>query len=249
MQCIKCGREIPDGELFCSACAAGPSAPKRTPSPKRVSHAAEPPRKNAPALRGRGKLIAAVVVLSLLLAMVLAYVGYDLLVFNQKKTNLVVREADLTLRESEQEEREQELAEAQKAVEDANAQIADLQTQIEELNTKMAGSESDFYQSQYDQKLEMTQLAGENETLYSMVEELENKNDSLQAQLTVANNRAAAREEKANFLDTYAVFVENDGTSYYHNYSCASFKKKSFWVYSRKLAESYGYTACPSCGG
>ena len=26
MQCIKCGREIPDGELFCSDCASGPAS-------------------------------------------------------------------------------------------------------------------------------------------------------------------------------------------------------------------------------
>ena len=44
-------------------------------------------------------------------------------------------------------------------------------------------------------------------------------------------------------------FVENDGTDYYHNYSCSYFKKQSYWAYSVNLAIARGYTACPYCGG
>ena len=58
-----------------------------------------------------------------------------------------------------------------------------------------------------------------------------------------------ALSEKLAWIDAYVVYVENDGTNYYHNYDCENFKKSSFWVYNRKLAENKGYTACPICGG
>ena len=50
-------------------------------------------------------------------------------------------------------------------------------------------------------------------------------------------------------MDTYVVFVENDKSGLYHRYDCAAFARKSFWAYSRKLAENNGYHACPSCIG
>ena len=45
------------------------------------------------------------------------------------------------------------------------------------------------------------------------------------------------------------LFVNNDDSDLYHKYDCSSFTKADFWAYSRKLAENYGYTACPNCGG
>lgn len=44
MQCIKCGREIPDGELFCEACASGPAKPKEL---EKAASAATPRAKKA----------------------------------------------------------------------------------------------------------------------------------------------------------------------------------------------------------
>ena len=54
---------------------------------------------------------------------------------------------------------------------------------------------------------------------------------------------------KADFMDSYVVFVNNNGTGYYHRYDCGNFTRSNFWAYSRKLAENYGYTPCPVCGG
>ena len=50
-------------------------------------------------------------------------------------------------------------------------------------------------------------------------------------------------------MDSYVVFVNNDGTGLYHRYDCGTFLKSNFWAYSRKLAQNNGYTACPVCGG
>ena len=59
----------------------------------------------------------------------------------------------------------------------------------------------------------------------------------------------AALQQKSAFFDAHVAFVENDGTEYYHNYSCSYFKKQSYWAYSVNLAIARGYTACPYCGG
>ena len=51
------------------------------------------------------------------------------------------------------------------------------------------------------------------------------------------------------FMDSYVVFIEDDGTGNYHRYDCGKFSKKNFWAYSRKLAERQGYTPCAQCFG
>ena len=54
---------------------------------------------------------------------------------------------------------------------------------------------------------------------------------------------------KSKFMDSYVVFVENDGSGLYHKYGCDDFAQTSFWAYSRKLAEANGYKPCPRCFG
>ena len=46
--CIKCGKEIPDGELFCAECSLNPGA---APSRPRPSAAAQPGRMQTPVRR------------------------------------------------------------------------------------------------------------------------------------------------------------------------------------------------------
>ena len=123
----------------------------------------------------------------------------------------------------------------------------ELQEQIRALQEQLAGAESTYYQNQSDQAVELVYLASENETLYDTVQDLESQLTILESQLAAATGKVQYLQGKSDFLDTYAVFVENDGTNYYHTYNCNKFLKESFWIYSRKLAENYGFTPCPSC--
>ena len=59
----------------------------------------------------------------------------------------------------------------------------------------------------------------------------------------------AQLQNKADLMDSYVVFVEDDGTGLYHKYDCPRFVQRSFWAYSRKLAEKNHYTPCPDCFG
>jgi len=56
-------------------------------------------------------------------------------------------------------------------------------------------------------------------------------------------------KKKADFLDSYIVFVQDDSTNYFHSYDCPKFTNSTFWAHNRALAKSHGYHACPSCGG
>ena len=71
--------------------------------------------------------------------------------------------------------------------------------------------------------------------------------------LTATNEELASSNRlflsKSKFMDSYVVFVENDGSGLYHKYGCDDFAQTSFWAYSRKLAEANGYTPCPHCFG
>ena len=109
MQCIKCGREIPDGELFCEACASGPAKPKElekaasaaTPRAKkavrRAASVAHQPRQG----RQRNNLPGVVVTLCILLVAACSLIGYGLLSYRSVRAQFLVREADLTLREND----------------------------------------------------------------------------------------------------------------------------------------------------
>ena len=278
MNCIKCGREIPDGELFCVACSMAPEPPepvkpaKGTQKPK---GAARPQAKGAEAkaLHGNGariqpkgtaakgssgerrtrtskKLVAALVIVSLLLAASVTYLavsqGRVLLARRQLRT----KEADLILRETSLEDLESARDELTRQLEEAKASIAELEGQIEDLERQLNESQSSVSQSQYDmtsQQQEMDLLTQENADLLTEIEGLESdlaKVNSQVSQLTAAN---ATYSAKANFMDTYVVFVNNDGSKLYHSYDCSEFRRDSFWAYSRKLAESNGYSPCPKC--
>ena len=102
-------------------------------------------------------------------------------------------------------------------------------------------------------------LRGRREEKRRLVDEnadVATQSEALNAQLSKLNSRVstlqdsnAALQQKSAFFDAHVAFVENDGTDYYHNYSCSYFKKQSYWAYSINLAIARGYTACPYCGG
>ena len=257
MQCIKCGREISDGELFCEACASGPAKPKElekaasaaTPRAKkavrRAASVAHQPRQG----RQRNKLTGVVVTLCILLVAACSLIGYGLLSYRSVRAQFLLRETDLTLRENDLTKKEEALKEQQEELREARAEIEALQEQIAALKEQLSGAENTYYQNQSDQKLELLYLANENETLYDTVKDLESQITVLESQLAASSGKVTYLQAKSDFLDTYAVFVENDGTNYYHTYNCNKFQKQSFWIYSRKLAENYGFDPCPSCCG
>lgn len=90
------------------------------------------------------------------------------------------------------------------------------------------------------QYINTQELKAEISDLESQVKNKQSIIDSLQSQ--VWDN-----EELVDFVDNYVVFVEDDGTNYYHKYECYRFKGDYFWAFNIEAARDKGYKACPYC--
>lgn len=262
MYCLRCGREIPDGELFCRSCAQTPiarqdaadkQAPPRTPAAAARPAAPKRPAQPQAAVPRRRRRLIVPLILSLLLCAGLAAECWHL--YHQmsiQRANYRVKEANLTLRENELSGLEDDCEAARAELETAQAELVARDAEIETLQMTIREHESAMSQSEYDfseaQKTIET-LTAENEALTAELDSQMQDAAAVQSQLDSLTSRYELVRAKADFMDTYVVFVNNDGSGLYHSYSCANFTKSSFWAYSRKLAENYGFTACPVCGG
>lgn len=271
MNCIKCGKEIPDGELFCVECSLNAAVPllegngagERYPAPKGrmqtprpVKRAAPQPMGPMPEVRRSGKGVKrALVIVSLLLALSLGFLVWQYGKIGFQRARLMAREDGLELRERALEDLYNQIDELTLQQETLEKTIADRDLRIQELQTQLAGSQSSQSQSEYDLTTKQTELDGlmlENQQLHQVTLELEEQIDQLTEEkktLEAALEAAADYKAKADFMDNYVVFVENNGMGYYHTYDCEDFTRSNFWAYSRKLAEFNGYKPCPVCGG
>lgn len=265
-RCIKCGRDIPDGELFCIECSLNPGSSlfeeprqqERPAPPKGRMQTPRPVRRTAPApvaaarpekksSRNTG-LKAALTIVSLLLVLVLGFIGWQYRSLKVERTRLETKEADMLLREKEKEELELQLNDLNLQIESLNQVISEKDDEIQRLRTQLSGSQSSQSQSEYDlttAQAELERLEEENKQLLLLEEELEADIKALTEALTAAE----PYKVKAEFMDNYVVFVENNDSRVYHTYDCEEFSRSNFWAYSRKLAESNGFGPCPICKG
>lgn len=283
--CIKCGRPVPDGELFCEACNLNPgdldldalSGKKPAPRPQtsqpqgRMKAPVKQPPKPRPAsqpVRVKTKapagLVAALWIVSILALVASALALYQLSSTQSHRTALRLRQSQLEEQEAYYAQVEQELAQLTGQLDQAQATLQAQEAQIRQLEAGINDAQSSASQSQYDistKEAALEKAAAENARLTATVEALETEKEGLTQTLeelgksveelkkTVSDLTAQNKllTQKADFMDAYVVFVENDKTGLYHRYGCAAFAQKSFWAYSRKLAESNGYSPCPVC--
>ncbi len=275
MNCIKCGREIPDGSFFCPECAQKEAekqideAPKssRAPLEKPQAPVSPAPKGEAPShaakSSGMGFWIAIAAISALLLLFVILYLS------GRSKMNKTVaayriREANLALQEDELKDLQKENGDLQEKVivlqeqiDEKEKLIADMKNQLHEHEVAGAQTEyditaaqkkiEDLEKSKTELQTQLTDLQKEMDELSKAAKENEEKLKEAEESLKKAEEDREESEEKAKFLDNYVVFVNNDGSEYYHKYDCSQFAKSNFWAYSRKLAESNGYRPCPDC--
>ena len=303
MYCIKCGREVADGELFCDTCSNRTEEKKPEPEERQPERIQEKPPIRQPQQKAPVKatpkkkfniLLIPMILFALITvaACILVYRFYNEM--NITKNTYRVKEANLVSQINELEALQKELEEKTLALQTAEAEAAELEQTVTELELMIATLEGSASQGAYDTaaaQQTITRLEGEKEDLNEQIEELEGDNEELAesieklgesieelteemqgleedlqlAQVELEEKETEIEElneeietlnadlkkanEKATFMDSYVVFVNNDDSDLYHKYDCSRFTKADFWAYSRKLAENYGYTACPNCGG
>ena len=271
-QCIKCGAEIPEGELFCLECSLNPGSslfdnPKssdrhslpigrmQTPQPakrKPVQSQIQTVRIVEKKKAGVGTVLT-IMILILLLA---ASVGFQLWQYGDiqaEKNRLRTKDADLSLRQTEIDNLYDQLEELTTQLDEANLSLKIKDQEIQDLNNKLTSLQQSV-QNQGEQDLndiqkELKSLQLEKDQLNILVDDLDKQIERLLDDREQLEDEMAAYQAKADFLDNYVVFVENNGSNLYHTYDCDDFTKSNFWAYSRKLAESQGFNPCPTCKG
>lgn len=254
--CIKCGRQIPEGELFCLECSMNPGSSlfqetrlpptgrMQTPVPrKKVSAAPAAVKERKQKQKKHTGLKLAFALVSILLVLVVGFVAWQYEDIQMERTRLETKEADLLLREKEKEELTQELEQANTRLEELQQTLAEQEAEIQNLQAQSEASQ--IPPDPLTDWSELARLEEENKQLLLLEEELEAQIKTLTATL----EETKTHREKAAFLDQYVVFVVDNGSNVYHTYDCARFSKKNFWAYSRKLAENKGYEPCSTCGG
>lgn len=247
--CIKCGRNIPAGELFCTQCSKSPviaelgaASPRPVPQKKTVPPKAVPQRpvpvqtKKKPAGH-KG----AVVALSAALVLVLGLFLWQQIGLQAEKNRARTMQEEAQRQFLTLEQAQEDLETAQADLEKLEQTIKIKDEEIRELTEQLADSRSSQNQGAYD----LSNMEKELADLQKEYDTLKEEHD-LMAQAVEA---AAKYKDKAAFLDKYVVFVMNDGSNRYHTYDCESFTHSNFWTYSPKLAEAQGFKPCPKCIG
>lgn len=270
--CIKCGRPVADGELFCAECDRNPDGivtepPRRTQTgrmqtPVKQAPGTVPQQRTAPAAyvqpeQQKPRLLGALIFVSVVAVLALAIAGILLTGRQKQRASLRLRESELEEREQYMDTLEQENEQLRTELSDAETTIWGQSSRIEELERSVDSAESSASQSQYDlsaQQAQLERLQQENDTLHrenddllAEKDKLETENETLSEEKEKLEKTSEEYEQKVNFMDSHVVFVENDGSNRYHRYDCPYFTQRSFWAYSKKLAESRGYDPCPYC--
>lgn len=257
-QCIKCNRSIPDGELFCAQCSKLPVIAElndttvrsssrtsgRAAAPRRQTSGQTPVRKQAPHAaaekkKSSGKTKAVIVCLSVLLVLSLGALVWQQSSLTVEENRLRTRQEQIERERARMEQTETTLAETKLELQMLEQTLKEKELEIKTLSAQLADSKSTQNQGQYD----LTQMKAELETLQEEYNTMKEDYD----RMVQAVEAAAGYKEKAEFLDKYVVFVEDNGTRYYHCYDCEDFTQTSFWTYSPKLAQAQGFKACPKC--
>ena len=251
MNCIRCGRRNAEGKTIYDECAGvvveplpdSPytslhiALPKRTDQPRPARKPVEQPEKKRPRSRRYHRMVRAIVSLALVCAVLAgccAFGVYYYLTHYQRDRNRLRVQAE-----------ELDLAAAQEELASQARSIDRLEQQV---NTyQMRGAQNE--QSLRELQEENLRLVDENADYATQIDALNAQLSKLNSRVSTLQDSNAALQQKSAFFDAHVAFVENDGTDYYHNYSCSYFKKQSYWAYSINLAIARGYTACPYCGG
>lgn len=159
MYCLRCGREIPDGELFCAACAKQPiekHQPERrereTVKVQEIKNVAPAPQREEEKEKKRNKLLLPFLFLCLLVVALGAFTVYSYHTLNLQKANYRVREANLALRESELSDLQKNYDTAVAELNAAETAMSEKDQTIQDLEKEIRDWESAASQSEYERR-------------------------------------------------------------------------------------------------
>ena len=141
MNCIKCGREIPEGQMFCQECKLPtmpvPAEPAPVPKVKKPrTKKKKKHKKKFDLAKTVRRMSIALTVVSILFAGLCAIVALELNSFLSRKEDLRQREASVTLREKEADNRDARIAELEQTVTQLEEELVTAQKAMDFLQSK-----------------------------------------------------------------------------------------------------------------
>ena len=133
MNCIRCGREIPEGEMLCSVCKLPPVTvlpDEAQPAPSKKQRGAKDPKQKKKKREASPKVVrrlslALFIAVALLLACAAAlYFRYDS--YTERVDDLRVREASVALREKEADNRDNQISDLTQERDKLKAELEEL---------------------------------------------------------------------------------------------------------------------------
>ena len=205
MYCIKCGREVADGELFCASCSNQPGNAEQTqeikqperkqPETQQTRNIAQQ-KKPEPRKKGMNVLLIPLVLVCLLLAAA-CFCVYDFYnTMNVTKANYRVKEANLAARESELGNMQEDLDAALLATSTAEATVEAQKETIAELREQITALEGNASQGSYDAtsaQQTIDRLTQEKTALEDQITELEQENETLTEEKAEADRQIHCR--------------------------------------------------------
>ncbi len=241
--CIKCGRNVPAGELFCAQCSKSPVIAELGMSGSRPSSQKRSAPRPAPAVvqtkKQPSKRPWLTWVLALALVLVTGLFLWQQIGLQAEKNRARTLQDEAQRQIHDLTEAQEGLAAAEKELEKLEQALKIKDEEIKELTEQLADSRSSQNQGAYD----LSNMEKELNSLQEEYDALKEEHDLM----VEAVEAAAKYKDKATFLDKYVVFVMNDGSKRYHTYDCDLFTHSNFWTYSPKLAEAQGFKACTEC--
>ncbi len=230
MKCLRCGTELKDTAVFCPDCSKVTSVPlhssaylnKKIVLPKRKpSQSIKKPEGKRPDKKQR-KAGGWILLSALLLLVAGLFLIQGVYIYDQKEQ--LVREVDRL-----------------RSVEDQCVLLTDMLRQaeadVESLEQELSALGSDSYLAV---RQELKTLQAERDGL---LRDLDRAKEDL-AELELQMEQLV---DKAEFLDTHIVFLQDEDPGVFHTYSCEKFTRNGYRAYNRQLALSLGYTPCPHC--
>lgn len=218
--CIKCGKEIPEGELFCKECSMTPERPVAQPKTQQKPKAASAPQQSkktatpAPANKTRVPqdtirldpirqkkplgLIVALVIVALIAAGAIGMYVNARSEMTKLNNQLRSAQADAQRVQSGSTSLEDQLADAQQEIETLEYEKAQLNNEIANLNSQLSGQANKSNQDAYDS----TALQQTNQRLTQQVEELSDQLSEAQRSLSSANEQLQTLNETMEEKDT-----------------------------------------------
>ena len=269
MNCMKCGREIPEGSVFCASCAAGPAAQSEAAESaerksilwieqKLVQPAEQRLKRKKRILTIRRRLRAMTVLLLLSLALLGGACFFvhrehqKVLACEAQQEELRAREGNLALREKTAAALEEQNASLETALSQSRIMLQQQEVTIQNLeqqNLTAIAERDDRLHAMTDENARLqAELNAQDEAFIGELDSLHGEIDALNTELERLQGSLSSAEAELRHWEQTVVFFQQPGAWRYHTAGCADLDmSRSYSIFTVEDAVKAGLLPCEKC--